>query len=461
MLNKIISYFIAHRLQKTDDVFEIAKIKLVFYFTIFMALLAIPFMIQLAVNGFWYHFAINVFEAISIVVIFVMFRSGVALQYIGIAFVLMDSVMSAGSLILQNGYFEIQAGLWSMLLIIYTFFVLGKKWGFAIVIFIALLYAGCIPGADTRSFLYFDIPANQILPTASAFVIFPFLLNTYIITIYINTSIRAENLMKVQKRKLEEQQIEIISSINYARRIQNSKLPPVDDVYKTLRNAFIYYSPKDIVSGDFYFFKKKENLIFLAAADCTGHGVPGAFMSMLCSEVLEDQVNKSNDLSLILKELNEKIKNSLRQSDSSDSTRDGMDIALCSMDTLTNSLTYAGANRPLWIIRKDGEELEEIKPTKAAIGGFTSNAQIFDQHKINLASGDTFYLFTDGYADQFGGNKEHGRGKKIMVKNFKKLLIEKHTQSMQQQEIALAEFFTQWMGDHEQVDDVLVIGVRV
>ena len=152
------------------------------------------------------------------------------------------------------------------------------------------------------------------------------------------------------------------------------------------------FKPKDIVSGDFYFFHKTEKSIFIVAADCTGHGVPGAFMSMICSEKLDDAIAHSSDTSEILKHLNKGIKSSLHQSENSDSTKDGMDIAICSIDIENRIVKYSGANRPLWIIRNNQLILEEIKPTKKAIGGFTDDDQYFENHEFKLKTGDTFYI---------------------------------------------------------------------
>jgi serine phosphatase RsbU (regulator of sigma subunit) len=211
------------------------------------------------------------------------------------------------------------------------------------------------------------------------------------------------------------------------------------------------------VSGDFYFFHKTDQSVFIAAADCTGHGVPGAFMSMIGSEKLEDAVSQSTDTSEILKQLNKGIKTSLRQSDSDESTRDGMDIALCSVDTQNRIVKYAGANRPMWIIRNGQTEVEEIKATKTAIGGLTENNQHFDTHEIKLQQGDTFYICTDGYADQFSGKD----GKKLMTRKFKEILVSIQSKTMQEQEIYLDNFVETWKAGTEQVDDILVIGVRL
>lgn len=264
---------------------------------------------------------------------------------------------------------------------------------------------------------------------------------------------------EVEKSKyiIEEKNKDITDSITYAMRIQQAKLPNKEEIYYSLPTSFILFKPKDIVSGDFYFFRKTDQCIFIAAADCTGHGVPGAFMSMIGSEKLEDAISQSMDTSVILKQLNKGIKTSLRQSDSDESTRDGMDIALCSVDTQNFIVKYAGANRPIWIIRNGPTEIEEIKATKTAIGGLTEDDQHFDTHEIKLQKGDTFYICTDGYADQFSGNDE----KKLMTKKFKEILLNIQGKSMQEQEQYLDNFIENWKAGTEQVDDILVIGVRL
>ncbi|MCW3084960.1 MAG: protein serine/threonine phosphatase [Bacteroidetes bacterium] len=260
-----------------------------------------------------------------------------------------------------------------------------------------------------------------------------------------------------QKKIIEEKNKDITDSINYAKRIQQAKLPKKEEIYAALPQSFVLFKPKDIVSGDFYFFHKSENRIVIAAADCTGHGVPGAFMSMIGSERLEDAVSQTLDPSKILSQLNKGIKIALRQSEEEGSTRDGMDIALCVFNTVDQILHYAGANRPLWIIRKGQTLVEEIKATKTAIGGLTPDEQMFDQQEIKLETGDTFYICTDGYADQFSGK----HGKKLMTKRFKEMLIEISNTSMTEQEQRLSAFIDEWKAGTEQVDDILVIGVRV
>ena len=265
-----------------------------------------------------------------------------------------------------------------------------------------------------------------------------------------------KKVIEASKQIIEEKNKDITDSINYAKRIQQAKLPDRKEIYSVFPDSFVLFKPKDIVSGDFYYFHNDKS-IFIASADCTGHGVPGAFMSMICSEKLDDAVGQSADTSEILKILNKGIKSSLKQSDSTESTRDGMDIALCSVDTINRIVKYAGANRPLWIIRNGQTVVEEIKATKKAIGGLTEDNQHFDSHEIKLQRGDTFYISTDSYADTFSGVDS----KKLTTKKFKEILISIQSKSMQDQEVYLDSFIEDWKAHTEQVDDILVIGVRL
>jgi len=268
---------------------------------------------------------------------------------------------------------------------------------------------------------------------------------------------KANFLLEDKNKIIEEKNKDITSSITYAKRIQHARLPKRNEITSALPQSFILFKPKDIVSGDFYFFHTNGNSVLIAAADCTGHGVPGAFMSIIGSEKLSLAVEQSTDTSHILNYLNKELKNSLHQSEDKESTRDGMDIAICSIDMKSHIVRYAGANRPFWLIRKGKSEIEEIKATKKAIGGFTEDDQHFDSHEIELEQGDTFYIFSDGYADTFGGPNQ----KKLTTKNFKQLLIAIQDKTMPQQEQCLDDHIEKWKAGVEQVDDILVIGVRI
>jgi ligand-binding sensor domain-containing protein/serine phosphatase RsbU (regulator of sigma subunit) len=265
----------------------------------------------------------------------------------------------------------------------------------------------------------------------------------------------------LQKEHIAEKNREITDSINYAKRIQNAILPDLTNVYKAFPQSFVLYKPKDIVSGDFYWYCHGDGEM-IAAADCTGHGVPGAFMSTIGVERLNDSVKQTSHPGEVLSLLNRAVKTSLRQGEEGDvnekATRDGMDIALVNLKQNGESanLQYAAANRPLWIIRNGSTEVEETKATKIAIGGLTPDDQVFETHDIILSKGDSFYLFSDGYADQFSVND-----KKLMTKQFKKALIDVQHLSMEEQREALDVFIENWKSGAEQTDDILVIGVRI
>jgi serine phosphatase RsbU (regulator of sigma subunit) len=269
--------------------------------------------------------------------------------------------------------------------------------------------------------------------------------------------------IEAKSKLIEQKNVETEQSIQYAKRIQHAILPPREEIGQYLRDYFILYKSKDIVSGDFYFFSDKhanDGKVYIASVDCTGHGVPGAFMSMIGYEKLKDAVDLANQPGKILSELNKGVKSALRQSSEAHSTRDGMDLSLCAIPTHTNgtaTISYAGANRPLWIIKKDSKTVEEIKATKVAIGGLTHDSQEFEQHDIKLNKGDTIYMFSDGYADQFGGPKK----KKLMTGRFKDIILSIQHLSIKEQHDYLNDFIEKWMEDSEQVDDILVIGVKV
>jgi len=258
---------------------------------------------------------------------------------------------------------------------------------------------------------------------------------------------------------IEEKNKSITDSIRYAKRIQNAILPSDVLIQKLLADIFVFYKPKDIVSGDFYFCAQAGDKIILAVADCTGHGVPGAFMSMIGNSLL-NQIIKENKISTpseILNNLNVGVREALGQHESDSDTRDGMDIALCAIDLKKGSLEFAGANRSIYIVKKS-KVLEEYKANKFPIGGIQSEeAKEFTNQNIDFAKGDMLYLSSDGYADQFGGSE----GKKFRTRQLKELIASVSQVAMVEQKTTLEDTFIRWMGNAEQIDDVLVIGVRL
>ncbi|KKM64122.1 hypothetical protein LCGC14_1504580, partial [marine sediment metagenome] len=257
------------------------------------------------------------------------------------------------------------------------------------------------------------------------------------------------DLMANQKDQILEQKQATTDSIQYARRIQQAVLPPNEVLKYLLPKHFILYKPRDIVSGDFYWLTQKEDKIILVVADCTGHGVPGAFMSMLGNALLNDIVNNIKVLqaNLILNELRDQVMVSLRQTGKGGEAKDGMDIALCILDKDNLSLQYAGGYNPLYLIRKN--ELIEIKADKMPIGISSKAGESFTNHELTLQKGDAFYMFSDGYVDQFGGPK----GKKYMTTRFKELLLDIQNKIMFEQKEILEQTITEWMGSDGQHEE--------
>ena len=273
--------------------------------------------------------------------------------------------------------------------------------------------------------------------------------------------IKANEELKQLYEITNSQKEEIISSINYAKRIQTAILPPETYITELLNENFIFYKPKEIVSGDFYWIKQIKHYIILVSADCTGHGVPGAFMSMLGISYLNEIVQRREitQANQVLNELRIEIKHSLRQTGKKEESRDGMDIALCVIDSKKNILQYSGANSPLYVISNNNGEsvLKEIKADPMPVGVHFSSDKPFTNHEIQLEIGDTFYIFSDGFIDQVGEDSFS----RFTSAKFKRLLMDIHDHPMYEQKEILEHTLNEWMGGQPQRDDILVIGVRI
>jgi serine phosphatase RsbU (regulator of sigma subunit) len=259
-----------------------------------------------------------------------------------------------------------------------------------------------------------------------------------------------------QKIEIENKNKEITESLHYAKRIQAAILPPVEVITQTFSESFILYLPKDIVSGDFYAFAEKENEIIIAVADCTGHGVSGALMSMIGSSLLNQIINekKITAPAEILNLLNDGVIDALKQR--TNTSHDGMDIAICHIDKQNRLLRFAGANRPLWLLHN--EQILVYKPNKFPIGGIQIlHDQPYNEHSIVLQNNDVVYLFTDGFADQFGGSD----AKKLLTKNLKQHILDMQHLPLLDQHQMLLNIFNNWKGNIEQVDDVLILAFKI
>lgn len=275
---------------------------------------------------------------------------------------------------------------------------------------------------------------------------------------------RTEEVVKQKEEiELKTKELEILfkqvtDSIHYAKRIQEAILPPNNLVKQILPESFVLYKPKDIVSGDFYWIDKKKEWCYFAAVDCTGHGVPGAFMSIVGYNLLKDILKNTDSMqpSIIMDKMNDGVANTLHTNTTSGKqTKDGMDMTLCALNYDTLELQFSGAFNPLYIIR--GNELIQYKADKFPVGMFIGEKQNFTNHSIQLQKGDSIYIFSDGYADQFGGPK----GKKFMAGNFRQLLSDVSKLPIERQKTMLNQTIEEWRGNLEQVDDILIIGVKV
>jgi len=258
--------------------------------------------------------------------------------------------------------------------------------------------------------------------------------------------------------QVEAKNHDLISSINYAKMIQEAIFPPETLITKLLPESFIFYKPKEIVSGDFFWVEDLKEEIFIAAVDCTGHGVPGAFMSIVGNNLLNDALReqKITEPGKILDRLNQGVNNTLRQTVDDASVKDGMDIAFCKIDRKKQQLEYAGAYNPLYLIRNG--QMIETKADKFPIGlSFGDNPKNYTNHIIPYQDGDMVYIFTDGFADQFGGPL----GKKYKYERFKTFLLEIHQQHPILQKQIIEQEFRDWMGDLVQIDDTLIIGIKL
>lgn len=270
----------------------------------------------------------------------------------------------------------------------------------------------------------------------------------------------------VKNEIIEEKNKEIIDSINYAKRIQNALIVPEETIKKSIPNSFVFFQPKDIVSGDFYWFaelsttKENENnekLYVFSVSDCTGHGVPGAFMSLIGLKILNQTMKEKevNSPAEALDFVNRQVYDTInKHSDENNIVRDGMDAVLFAINFTTLSLSFAGANNPLYIVRNN--ELIELKPDKQPIGAYV-NQNKFTNVQFQLQKNDMVYASTDGYPDQFGGEN----GKKMKTRLFKEKLIEYSNLPIDEQKNELQKYFNDWKGNLEQLDDICVMGIKI
>lgn len=267
---------------------------------------------------------------------------------------------------------------------------------------------------------------------------------------------KKSNRLSPQDIEIVRQRREIAESLRYARVIQKAAFPPRKLFEKIFTNHFILLLPKEILSGDFYWLTKKEKQILFAVADCTGHGIPGALMSILGISFLNELVSHSCSFKAnrLLNQLREKVMKALGQTGADDVSKDGMDIALCIIDEEMNTLQYSGANNSLYLVRNG--DLVILRADQMQVGIHAIEEKSFTNHEIDLEDGDILYLFSDGFPDQFGGPKN----KKFMYNNFRSLILSNFHLPMKEQKDVFKNTITEWMTGQEQIDDILVMGVK-
>ncbi|MFO7828893.1 MAG: SpoIIE family protein phosphatase, partial [Bacteroidales bacterium] len=286
--------------------------------------------------------------------------------------------------------------------------------------------------------------------------LFSFVLIYFVVAILVKSYRDEKKISSKQHDELIFQKKQITDSIQYAKNLQSAMFPNKKYIGKVLQEYFIFFKPKDIVSGDFYWVKNIDRVTIIAAADCTGHGVAGAFMSVMGISLLNEIVRRKevHKASQIMEVLRHEIKNTLNQTDDGYLMNNGMDIALCIIDPEKKTIQYSGANTPLYLLRNN--RITEYKATRNPIG-ITPIEIPFQNHEIELEQDDIFYLFSDGFIDQFGGDK----GKKYRSRRFKHLLLEIHDKPLKEQKKLLDENLKNWLQNkYEQIDDIMVFGFK-
>ena len=467
LLKNFRNYFIGNALSKTDDVFEKVKIEVLLNFTLLFLLLNIPYVIM-ALSMDIFHEIFGATQLIGFSLILVILRKTSNVKLAITFYIVNHTLQNLIHYFINNGRVEAPGVLFFLLYVLFGFLMIGKNWGWILTLFVAVLYVLGTYNIQ-HGFSLFNIPARFADPENTQgqnyFTFAPILMNIYLVAEFVRARGKAEKKIQEQKilleknnSELEFQKKEITSSINYAKRIQSAVLPMEEVIYRSIPLSFIFYKPRDIVSGDFYWFHEidRDNYI-LVCGDCTGHGVPGALMTVIGSNLLTQIVieGKINNPSEILVELDKRIVSTLKQQKDHDQIiQDGMDLSLLKVDKAKKEFVFASAKRPAVFIRN--KELQELKGSKHSLGGLRSDEKHFEEIKIKYEEGDLVYLFTDGITDQFGGEKN----KKYTIKRFRELLLRVHSNLMPEQKNKIETEIASWICENEQTDDISVIGIR-
>lgn len=460
-------YIIGDALASTEDIFEKVRIDVLFSFTLFFFITNIPYLF-IAIPLSILHVCVAIFSLVALASVILVLAITKNVKMATLVYVAAHCILNLTHFIMNNGQIEVQGVLFFLLIALFSFLMLDRTWGLLFTCFIMVMLILGMYNVNSN-YSIFKMPLKYHDPQAEGpmayFVFIPLLLNIYLIAQFVKARNKAEMQISNQKTLLEKNNKElglknedIVSSINYAKKIQYAVLPNEETIYRSIPLSFIIYKPRDIVSGDFFWFHEDDaNSYTIVAADCTGHGVPGAFMTVIGSNALTQTIieSKITKPSEILVELDNRVTQTLKQEKTHYGlVQDGMDLALLKINKSKKELIFTSAKRPAFFIRNG--ELREIKGSKSSIGGLRSESKKFEEIIIKYEEDDMIYLFSDGYVDQFGGMNN----KKFTTKRLRELLLSIYQLPISDQKNRIAQNFEKWKGSNEQTDDMLVIGIR-
>ncbi len=459
-MKKLKQWFIGDYLAKTPDVFAKAKIELLYNYCVAYFILGAFFYVGLFFKGLHYHIYVISLAVVGLFSIPFILKYTQSLKSAAVTLIVQQLVISCLSMIIQQGQQDMTGGLWTAVFVAMSLFLFERVWG--VILIVIMCAMGGVVGALTQN-IY--IPKEEKLKGSPDEFLLPLLLLIVIVWQFLKARAEAEDHIRKQRLQLEisNKEIEmrnkdVTDSINYAKRIQYAVLPSQESIQRSIPLSFLFYLPKDIVSGDFYWFHEiSKDEYIIVCGDCTGHGVPGAFMTVIGSNLLNQIVidNKVYEPGKILMNLDELLNSTLKQDKQrQQGVQDGMDMSLIKVNKQKKECIITSAKRPVVLIRN--KEMKEFKGSKHSLGGMRSGEKHFEEIKFNYEEDDVIFSYTDGITDQFGGEK----GKKYSSKRLKEFLVGIHEETALVQKQKLELEFGNWTGHHEQVDDVCVLGIR-
>jgi serine phosphatase RsbU (regulator of sigma subunit) len=451
---------VGRALEKCADPFEEGRITVLLNFSLFMFITNLPYtFITFSHDPSSPNFISAIVQDVSTAAVIIILNRGYNLKLARNIFFANFFVQNVYHFLVNNGTSGIlaQGVLFFLMNVMFAFFLYGARMGW---ITFLLMSAMVLTGFynERTDFSLFRFPESLVDPMAaddlSFLIILPIAMNVYLISEFVKAQNKAKRRIYQQNQLLFEKNREITDSINYAQKIQQAILPSHATFTSAFHSFFILYKPKDIVAGDFYFLETTNDQVVCAVADCTGHGVPGAMMSVAGANSLKRSVKEFglSDAGKILDKTKELIIDNFSHTENG--IKDGMDISLIALDRRKNRITWSGANNPLVILRNG--ELIEYKGDKQPIGHHV-HSRPFTTHEIDLQPGDKLYMFTDGFQDQFGGPKQ----KKYSTKRLRQQILRTSDSVLNEQQQLLEMELVAWKKELDQVDDICVIGIQV